>query len=104
MSGTPTLAGTSSFTAKVTDNKNKTATFATSITILSSMLTVAVSASTATVAPGGTVSYTITATNSGQTALTGATFTEPLTDVLDDASYNSDASATAGSVASPART
>ena len=98
VSGTPTLAGTSSFTAKVTDNKNKTATFATSITILSSMLTVAVSASTATVAPGGTVSYTITATNSGQTALTGATFTEPLTDVLDDASYNSDASATAGSV------
>ena len=98
VSGTPTLAGTSSFTAKVTDSKGKTATFATSITILSSMLTVAVSASTATVAPGGTVTYTITATNSGQTALTGATFTDPLTDVLDDASYNNDASATAGSV------
>ena len=98
MSGTPTLAGTSSFTAKVTDAQGKTATFATSITILSSMLTIAVSASPATVAPGGTVSYTITATNSGQTALTGATFTDPLTDVLDDASYNSDASATAGSV------
>ena len=78
VSGTPTLAGTSSFTAKVTDSKGKTATFATSITILSSMLTVAVSASTATVAPGGTVTYTITATNSGQTALTGATFTDPL--------------------------
>ena len=62
------------------------------------MLTVAVSTSTATVAPGGTVTYTITATNSGQTALTGATFTDPLTDVLDDAAYNSDASATAGSV------
>ena len=98
VSGTPTLAGTSSFTAKVTDSKGKTATFDTSITILSSMLTVAVSASTATVAPGGTVTYTITATNSGQTALTGATFTDPLTDVLDDASYNNDASATAGSV------
>ncbi len=98
VSGTPTLAGTSSFTAKVTDAGNKTATFATSITILSSMLTVAVSTSTATVAPGGTVTYTITATNSGQTALTGATFTDPLTDVLDDAAYNSDASATAGSV------
>ena len=98
VSGTPTTAGTSSFTAKVTDAQSKTATFATSITILSSMLTVAVSASPATVAPGGTVSYTITATNSGQTALTGATFTNPLTDVLDDAAYNDDASATAGSV------
>jgi len=97
VSGTPTLAGTSNFTAKVTDAKGKTATFATSITILSKMLTVAVSASPATVAPGGTVTYTITATNSGQTALTGATFTDPLTDVLDDATYNNDASATAGS-------
>ena len=104
VSGTPTAAGTSSFTAKVTDAKGKTATFATSITILSSMLTVAVSASPATVAPGGTVTYTITATNSGQTTLTGATFTDPLADVLDDASYNNDASATAGSVCSPART
>ena len=98
VSGTPTLAGTSSFTAKVTDAKGKTATFATSITILSSMLTVAVSTSPATVAPGGTVTYTITATNSGQTALTGATFTDPLSDVVDDAAYNNDASATAGSV------
>jgi uncharacterized repeat protein (TIGR01451 family) len=98
VSGTPTTAGTSSFTVKVTDAKSATATFATSITILSSMLTVAVTASTATAAPGGTVTYTITATNSGQTALTGATFTDALSDVLDDASYNSDASATAGSV------
>ena len=98
VSGTPTTAGTSSFTVKVTDAKSATATFATSITILSSMLTVAVTASPATVAPGGTVTYTITATNSGQTALTGATFTDALSDVLDDASYNGDASATAGSV------
>jgi large repetitive protein len=98
VSGTPTTAGTSSFTVKVTDARSATATFATSITILSSMLTVAVSASTATAAPGGTVTYTITATNSGQVALTGATFTDALSDVLDDASYNGDASATAGSV------
>ena len=97
VSGTPTTAGTANFTAKVTDSKGKTATFATSITILSSMLTIAVTSSPATVAPGGTLSYTITATNSGQTTLTGATFTDPLADVLDDASYNGDASATAGS-------
>ena len=98
VSGTPTTAGTSSFTVKVTDAKNSTATFATSIAILSSMLTVALTSSPATAAPGGTVSYTITATNSGQVALTGATFTDSLSDVLDDATYNGDASATAGSV------
>ena len=98
VSGTPTTAGTSSFTVKVTDAKSATATFATSITILSSVLTIALTSSAATAAPGGTVSYTITATNSGQTALTGATFTDALSDVLDDASYNGDAAATAGSV------
>ena len=97
VSGTPTVAGTASFTAMVTDAKGKNATFATSITILSSMLTVAVTASAATAAPGGTVTYTVTATNSGQVALTGATFTDSLSDVLDDASYNNDASATTGS-------
>ena len=98
MSGTPTTAGISSFTVKVTDAKSATATFATSITILSSVLTIALTSSAATAAPGGTVSYTITATNSGQTALTGATFTDALSDVLDDASYNGDAAATVGSV------
>jgi uncharacterized repeat protein (TIGR01451 family) len=52
----------------------------------------------ASVAPGGTVSYTITVTNSGQTAYTGATFTDPLTSVLANAVYNANASATAGTV------
>ena len=98
LAGTPTAAGTSSFTVKVTDANSQTATEATSITILSSVLTIALTSSTATAAPGGTVSYTITATNSGQTPLTGATFTDALSDVLDDASYNGDAAATAGSV------
>ena len=49
-------------------------------------------------APGGTVSYTITVTNSGQTAYTGATFTDPLTAVLANAVYNANAAATAGTV------
>ena len=39
--------------------------------------------------------YTVTVTNSGQTAYTGATFTDPLGGVLDDAVYNGDAAATA---------
>ena len=44
------------------------------------------------------VHYTVTVTNSGQTAYTGAALTDSLSGVLDDASYNGDASATAGSV------
>ena len=67
-------------------------------------LTISLTAGTSTAVPGGTVHYTVTATNSGTVAYTGATFTDALSDVLDDASYNGDASATAGTVASPART
>ena len=62
------------------------------------VLTIAATASPPTTAPGATVSYTITVTNSGQAAYTGAAFTDALSGVLDDASYNNDASATAGSV------
>ncbi len=45
------------------------------------------------------VSYTVTVTNTGQTSYTGATFTDPLSGVLDDATYNGNAAATAGTVA-----
>ena len=44
------------------------------------------------------VHYTITVANSGLTAYTGATFTDPLAGVLDDAAYDNDAAATAGTV------
>ncbi len=67
-------------------------------TVTVSGLTIAKTASVSSTTPGSTVGYTITVTNSGQTAYTGATFTDPLTGVLDDASYNGDVSATAGSV------
>ena len=40
--------------------------------------------------------YTITVTNSGQSAYTGAALTDSLSGVLDDASYNNDATVTAG--------
>ena len=51
-------------------------------------------ASSATAAPGQTVTYSITVTDSGQTPYTGATLTDPLAGVLDDAAYNGDAAAT----------
>ncbi len=71
---------------------------ANNVTVLVPGLTIALTASPGTPTPGTVVGYTITVTNSGQTAYTGAAFTDSLSDVLDNASYNADASATAGSV------
>ena len=71
---------------------------ATAVTVLVPGLTIALSANAASTTPGATVGYTVTVTNSGQTPQTGATFTDSLAGVLSDASYNGDASATAGSV------
>ncbi|MFJ8912477.1 hypothetical protein [Amycolatopsis sp. NPDC102389] len=48
--------------------------------------------------PGDVVKYTVTVTNTGQTKLTGATFTDDLTQVLDDADYQNDGAATIGGV------
>ena len=68
------------------------------VPVLTPALTIVKTASTATAVPGQTVTYTITVTDSGQTPYTGATFTDDLTGALDDAAYNGDAAATAGSV------
>ena len=70
-----------------------------SSTIPVSVLTMAVTASTPTTTPGATVSYTITVTNLGTVAVSGATLTDSLSGVVDDAVYKGDATATAGSVA-----
>ena len=61
-------------------------------------LTITSTASTSSTTPGATVQYTITVTNSGQAAYTGASITDSLAGVLDDAAYNGDATATAGSL------
>ncbi|MCU1528173.1 MAG: hypothetical protein JWP75_1936 [Frondihabitans sp.] len=53
-----------------------------------------------TVQPGETVTYTITAHNNGEVAYTSgvpASFTDDLSNVLDDATYNNDARASDGS-------
>ena len=68
------------------------------VSVLVAGLTIAASAGSSTTTPGSVVTYTVTVTNSGQTAYTGATFTDPLAGVLDDASYNNTAAATSGSV------
>ncbi|MEW1552321.1 DUF11 domain-containing protein, partial [Streptomyces tsukubensis] len=55
----------------------------------------------ATVKAGESVEYTITVTNTGTTTYTAAdpaTFTDDLSDLLDDARYNQDAEATSGTV------
>ncbi|RDV44893.1 hypothetical protein DOE76_09105 [Leifsonia sp. ku-ls] len=62
--------------------------------IPSGSYTVTKSASSQTVVPGGTITYTVTVTNTGTvdyTAATPASFRDDLTNVLDDATYNGDA-------------
>ena len=54
--------------------------------------------------PGDTVTYTITATDTGKAPYKGASWTDDLTKALDDATYNQDAKATAGTTAYTAPT
>ncbi|GLZ78668.1 hypothetical protein Afil01_34750 [Actinorhabdospora filicis] len=61
-------------------------------------LTIKKTASPAEVKPGGKVTYTVTVTNEGEAAYPGASVTDDLTGVLDDAAYNNDATATSGTV------
>ncbi len=61
-------------------------------------LTIVKTANTSTAVPGSVVGYTVTITDSGQTAYTGAVVTDDLTGVVDDAVYNGDAPATGGAV------
>ena len=66
--------------------------------VLTPALDIAATADAATTVPGGTVHYTVTITDTGQTPYTGISVTESLSGLLDDATYNSDASATTGRV------
>ena len=63
------------------------------VTVLTAALTITKTADTSTATPGSAVHYTITVTDSGETPYTGATITDPLTGLLDDATYNGDATA-----------
>jgi uncharacterized repeat protein (TIGR01451 family) len=62
------------------------------------VLTITNTANVSTTTPGSTVAYTVTITNAGQVPYTGATVTDPLSAVTDDAAYDNDAATTAGSI------
>ena len=98
LSGTPTATGTTSFTVGVVDAFGVTASKATAITVNPGPVTITKTANVSSVAPGGTVSSTITVTNTGTGAFNGVTLSDPLGGVLDDATYNNDAAASSGTV------
>ena len=87
-----------SFTVKVTDSFGLTATQSLNLTVAVGPLVISATANASTVAQGGTLGYTVTITNTAASAYSGVTFSVPLGNVLDDAAYNSDAAATAGTV------
>ena len=66
--------------------------------VLIPALTITKTAAASTTTPGSTVSYTITVTDTGPTPYTAASITDPLSGVLDDATYNNNAAATSGTV------
>ena len=68
------------------------------VPVLTPGLTIVKTASAATAVPGQVVTYTVTVTDSGQTAYAGAVVADDLSGVVDDAAYDGDATATAGSV------
>ncbi len=68
------------------------------VAVLTPSLTITSVASSQTALPGSRVSYTVVATNTGQTPYPAADLSVPLGGVLDDATYNGDATATSGSV------
>jgi uncharacterized repeat protein (TIGR01451 family) len=74
------------------------------LTVVTPQLTISKSASTTATVPGGSVGYTITVHNTGQTAYTGAVATDSMVGLLDDATYDGNASATAGVVSTTATT
>jgi uncharacterized repeat protein (TIGR01451 family) len=67
-------------------------------TVPVAVLTIVNTANVSTTTPGSTVSYTITVTNTGQVPYDGATVTDPLTGVIDDAAFGNAATTTTGSV------
>ncbi|MFI6453804.1 putative Ig domain-containing protein [Streptosporangium amethystogenes] len=98
LSGTPTTTGSSPVTFRVVDAAGLAATQSATLVMVAGPLVMVKTASASSVVPGDTLTYTITVNNTGSGAFNGATLTDPLAGVLDDATYNGDASANIGSV------
>ena len=114
--GTVTVTGTVTVNNPDTGNKVMTSTLSTAaagsncpsggtdprctatVNVLIPGLTIVKTANASAAVPGRWCSYTVTITDSGQTSYTGAVVTDDLTGVLDDAVYDGDAAATAGSL------
>jgi uncharacterized repeat protein (TIGR01451 family) len=69
-----------------------------SVPVLVPALSITQSANASSAVPGQVIGYTVTVTNTGQTPYTGAAVTDSFAQMLDDAAYDGDASATAGTL------
>jgi uncharacterized repeat protein (TIGR01451 family) len=98
VSGTPTTTGSSPLTLSVIDANGQSASRSVTLTIAAGPLVIVKSANVSSTAPGSVVAYTISVTNTGSTAWTGANLSDPLTGVLDDAVYNANATASSGTM------
>ena len=96
ISGTPTTTGNYAFTVRIVDARGQSDTRPASIIIGVGPIVFTKTADTTAAPPGSVVHYTITARNTGTATFSGAAFTDPLGDVLDDATYNNDVAATSG--------
>ncbi len=94
--GNGVLANTVTSTAAGSDCPSGSKDSRCTATVSLTALTIVKTADMSSAAPGSIVHYTIKVTDTGQTAISGATFTDPLTTVLDDATYNNDVGWTAG--------
>jgi uncharacterized repeat protein (TIGR01451 family) len=74
----------------------------TGVTVLVPALTITKTTDASEVVAGGTLGYTVSATNTGEADYPAADLADSLTGVLDDATYNDDATATTGSVTTAA--
>lgn len=69
-----------------------------SVRAIEAWTTQKVASSSGNLIPGETITYTVTAENTGGADLAGLSFTDDLTNVIDDAVYNNDGNADVGSV------
>jgi large repetitive protein len=104
VSGTPTTVGSYLFMISATDADGQTGTLAVTIVIGVGPIVIAQSASPVPVVAGAAEAYTVTITNTATSTYTGVTLSDPLSGILDDATYSNNATATSGTVSYSAST